>query len=129
MVVDEKMSEADDIAGGDKTTASIAEEWERLVVKEIPVKYSPTCTGKSKSDQSSVLLVSPSDNSRQIDINTTRILERLELPRQLKSKAVSPSIGMKKPLIPFQPNQAADQGVTSSQLIRPSFQRLKRKHK
>ncbi|KAK8657856.1 hypothetical protein V6N13_036075 [Hibiscus sabdariffa] len=117
-----------------KTTASIAEEWERLVVNEIPVKYSPTIP---KSDQSVTLLSSP-DNSRQLDINTTRILERLELPRQLKSKQGSPGNGrisdvanlsMKKPLIPFQPSQAADQGVTSSQLIRPSFQRLKRKHK
>ncbi|XWS51533.1 hypothetical protein CRYUN_Cryun12cG0184200 [Craigia yunnanensis] len=136
VVVDEEMSQLDHIAGEDKTTASIAEEWERLVVNEIPVKYSPTCIAKPKSDQS-VLLLSPPDNIRQLDINTTRILERLELPRQLKSKAVSPSsripdvanMPMKKPLIPFQPNQAADQGVTSSLLIRPSFQRLKRKHK
>ncbi|KAK8537752.1 hypothetical protein V6N12_043900 [Hibiscus sabdariffa] len=117
-----------------KTTASIAEEWERLVVNEIPVKYSPNIP---KSDQSVMVLSSP-DNSRQLDINTTRILERLELPRQLKSKQGSPgnsrvsdvaNLSMKKPLIPFQPGQAADQGVTSSQLIRPSFQRLKRKHK
>ncbi|XP_022735961.1 uncharacterized protein LOC111289299 isoform X2 [Durio zibethinus] len=140
MVVDEETSQLDQTVGEDKTTASIAEEWERLVVNEIPVKYSPTCTPKPKSDQS-VLLLSPPDNSRQLDINTTRILERLEVPRQLKSKAaLSPSfisskipdvgnMAMKKPLIPFQPNQAADQGVTSTQLIKPSFPRLKRKHK
>ncbi|XVE63804.1 hypothetical protein DITRI_Ditri07aG0049700 [Diplodiscus trichospermus] len=136
VVVDEEMSQQHQTAGEDKTTVSIAEEWERLVVNEIPVKYSPTCTAKPKSDKS--VLSSP-DNSKQLDKNTTRILERLEVPRQLKSKAVSPSMicnrvsdvvnfPMKKPLIPFQPNQAADQGVTSSQLIRPSFQRLKRKH-
>ncbi|XVE63802.1 hypothetical protein DITRI_Ditri07aG0049500 [Diplodiscus trichospermus] len=136
VVVDEEMSQQDQTAGEDKTTVSIAEEWERLVVNEIPVKYSPTCTAKPKSDKS--VLSSP-DNSKQLDKNTTRILERLEVPRQLKSKAVSPSMicnrvsdvvnfPMKKPLIPFQPNQAADQDVTSSLLIRPSFQRLKRKH-
>ncbi|XVF08560.1 hypothetical protein REPUB_Repub07fG0013700 [Reevesia pubescens] len=126
VVVEERMSELDQTAGEDKTTATIAEEWERLVVNEMPVKYSPTC--KPKSDQAVLLLSPPDTSSRQVDINTTRILERLELPRQLKSKAVSPSTPMKKPLIPFHPNQAADQGMTSSQLIRPSFRKLKRKH-
>ncbi|MBA0805902.1 hypothetical protein Gohar_005389 [Gossypium harknessii] len=136
MVVFDEMSQLDQTAEERKKPTSIAEEWERLVANEIPVKYSPT---KPKSDQSVILLSSP-DNSKQLDINTTRILERLELPRQLKSKQGSPgnnsnrildvaNMSMKKPLIPFQPNQAADQGVTSSQLIRPSFQRLKRKHK
>ncbi|MBA0718453.1 hypothetical protein Golax_006200 [Gossypium laxum] len=135
MVVFDEMSQLDQTAGERKKPTSIAEEWERLVANEIPVKYSPT---KPKSDQSVILLSSP-DNSKQLDVNTTRILERLELPRQLKSKQGSPgnnsnrildvaNMSMKKPLIPFQPNQAADQGVTS-QLIRPSFQRLKRKHK
>ncbi|MBA0863628.1 hypothetical protein Goshw_023785 [Gossypium schwendimanii] len=136
MVVFDEMSQLDQTAEERKKPTSIAEEWERLVANEIPVKYSPT---KPKSDQSVILLSSP-DNSKQLDVNTTRILERLELPRQLKSKQGSPgnnsnrildvaNMSMKKPLIPFQPNQAADQGVTSSQLIRPSFQRLKRKHK
>nr|KJB51322.1 hypothetical protein B456_008G212000 [Gossypium raimondii] len=136
MVVFDEMSQLDQTAEERKKPTSIAEEWERLVANEIPVKYSPT---KPKSDQSVILLSSP-DNSKQLDINTTRILERLELPRQLKSKQGSPgnnsnrildvaNMSMKKPPIPFQPNQAADQGVTSSQLIRPSFQRLKRKHK
>ncbi|XP_039052043.1 uncharacterized protein LOC120193676 [Hibiscus syriacus] len=135
MVVNDEMSNLDTTVEP-KTAASIAEEWERLVVNEIPVICSPTVP---KSDQSFILVSSP-DNRRQLDINTTRILERLELPRQLKSKQGSPgnnssrisdvaNLSMKKPLIPFQPNQAADQGLTSSQLIRPSFQRLKRKHK
>ncbi|KHG00110.1 putative C2orf65 [Gossypium arboreum] len=136
MVVYDEMSQLDQTAEERKKPTSIAEEWERLVANEVPVKYSPT---KPKSGQSVILLSSP-DNSKQLDINTTRILERLELPRQLKSKQGSPgnnssrildvaNMSMKKPLITFQPNQAADQGVTSSQLIRPSFQRLKRKHK
>ncbi|KAG4171207.1 hypothetical protein ERO13_A12G195100v2 [Gossypium hirsutum] len=136
MVVYDEMSQLDQTAEERKKPTSIAEEWERLVANEAPVKYSPT---KPKSGQSVILLSSP-DNSKLLDINTTRILERLELPRQLKSKQGSPgnnssrildvaNMSMKKPLIPFQPNQAADQGVTSSQLIRPSFQRLKRKHK
>ncbi|KAE8703484.1 hypothetical protein F3Y22_tig00110469pilonHSYRG00201 [Hibiscus syriacus] len=135
MVVSDETSHLDK-AVEPKTTASIAEEWERLVVNEIPIKYSPTVP---KPDQSFMLVSSP-DNISQLDINTTRILERLELPRQLKSKQGSPAnsssrisdvanLSMKKPLIPFQPNQDADQGLTSSQLIRPSFERIKRKHK
>lgn len=117
----------------DKTTASIAEEWEQLVVKEVPKTFSPTCVSKPKMDQS--VLSSP-DSNRQLDAKTSRILERLELPRQLKSKTVSPTIissqtpvRTKKPLIPFQPTNAINQSPTSSQLLKPNFQRLKRKHK
>jgi hypothetical protein len=84
-------------------------------------------------DQS--VLSSP-DSNRQLDAKTSRILERLELPRQLKSKTVSPTIissqtpvRTKKPLIPFQPTNAINQSPTSSQLLKPNFQRLKRKHK
>ncbi|KAK0589549.1 hypothetical protein LWI29_015702 [Acer saccharum] len=117
-----------------KTSACIAEEWEQLVVSEIPKIYSPTCISKPKPDQS---VLSPPDTKRPLDEKTSKILERLEVPRQLKSKAVSPIIKsssvsdsylpMKKPLIPFQPSQAAE-STTSSQLMKPNFQRLKRKH-
>ncbi|KAJ6410547.1 hypothetical protein OIU84_007319 [Salix udensis] len=117
----------------DKTTASIAEEWEQLVVMEVPKTFSPTCVSKPKMDQP--VLSSP-DSIRQLDAKTSRILERLELPRQLKSKTVSPTITSsqtpvptKKPLIPFQPANAINQSPTSSQLLKPNFQRLKRKHK
>ncbi|KAK1569306.1 hypothetical protein Q3G72_035209 [Acer saccharum] len=117
-----------------KTSACIDEEWEQLVVSEIPKIYSPTCISKPKPDQS---VLSPPDTKRPLDEKTSKILERLEVPRQLKSKAVSPIIKsssvsdsylpMKKPLIPFQPSQAAE-STTSSQLMKPNFQRLKRKH-
>uniref|UniRef100_A0A6N2KYF1 Uncharacterized protein n=1 Tax=Salix viminalis TaxID=40686 RepID=A0A6N2KYF1_SALVM len=117
----------------DKTTASIAEEWEQLVGKEVPKTFSPTCVSKPKMDQP--VLSSP-DSNKQLDAKTSRILERLELPRQLKSKTVSPTIissqtpvPTKKPLIPFQPTNAINQSPTSSQLLKPNFQRLKRKHK
>ncbi|KAF9668137.1 hypothetical protein SADUNF_Sadunf15G0097200 [Salix dunnii] len=119
--------------GDDKTTASIAEEWEQLVVKEVPKTFSPTCVSKPKMDQS---VQSSPDSNRQLDAKTSRILERLELPRQLKSKTVSPTVissqtpvPTKKPLIPFQPINAINQSPTSSQLLKPNFQRLKRKHK
>ncbi|KAJ4824265.1 hypothetical protein Tsubulata_031295 [Turnera subulata] len=120
----------------DNTTASIAEEWEQLVVNEAPTIYSPTCISKPKVDQ---LLLSSPDSTRQLDAKTSRILERLEVPRQLKTKSISPIVTSsrlsetcappKKPLIPFQPTHRTDQTVTSSQLMKPNFQRLKRKHK
>ncbi|KAJ0051797.1 hypothetical protein Pint_01317 [Pistacia integerrima] len=122
--------------GEDKTASSITEEWEQLVVSAIPEKYSPTCITKSKLDQS---VLSPPDINRQLDEKTSRILERLEVPRKLKTKVVSPIstsssisdtfVTMKKPLIPFQPSQSTDQDMSSSQLMKPNFQRLKRKHK
>ncbi|XVE56467.1 hypothetical protein DITRI_Ditri04bG0012400 [Diplodiscus trichospermus] len=68
--------------------ASVADECERLAINEMPVKYSPTCIAKPKSDQS-VLLLSPPENNRQLDVNTTRILERLE-PNQANEETSDP---------------------------------------
>ncbi|GLT39900.1 hypothetical protein SLA2020_140660 [Shorea laevis] len=134
VVVEDETAQPDQIE--EKTTASIAEEWEQLVVGELPEKYSPSCISKHKLEES---VLSPIDINRQLDVKTSRILERLEVPRQLKSKAISPTITgssvqnacvpVKKPLIPFQSNQAADQSSMSSELMKPNFQRLKRKHK
>ncbi|WZZ22914.1 hypothetical protein YC2023_124301 [Brassica napus] len=97
----------------DKATASITKEWEQLVVTEA-------------------------------DMKTSMILERLEAPRKMRGKVGSPSavvtssqtspdvsvLSQKKPLIPFQTSQVSNhQTISSSQLMKPSFQRLKRKHK
>ncbi|KAH7578484.1 hypothetical protein JRO89_XS01G0387500 [Xanthoceras sorbifolium] len=135
VVLEEENQRIDLIAEENTTPVCIPEEWEQLVVSEIPKKYSPTCTSKFNPDQS---VLSPPGTTRPLDEKTSKILERLEVPRQLKSKAVSPIITsnsisdacvpMKKPLIPFQPSQAAE-STTSSQLMKPNFQRLKRKHK
>lgn len=115
--------------------SAIAEEWEQLVVSESPKRCSPTCITKTKQD---IAMLSSPDTNKPKDEKTSKILERLEVPRQLKSKSVSPvtpsnnavdsCMAMKKPLIPFQPSQAAE-GTTSSQLMKPIFQRLKRKYK
>ncbi|KAH9770373.1 hypothetical protein KPL71_012357 [Citrus sinensis] len=136
VVLEEENAMFDLTAGEDKTAASIAEEWEQLVVSEIPNRFSPSCVSKPKLDHS---VPSPPDNNRQLDEKTSRILERLEVPTQLKSKVVSPvstsssisdvCMSKKKPLIPFQSSQASDQVTTSSQLMKPNFQRLKRKYK
>lgn len=119
-------------AGEDKATATIAEEWEQLIVNEVPNIYSPSCICKPKLEQSVLL---PSDSTRQLDVKTSRILERLEIPRQLKKRALSPIITnsimadgcalMKKPLIPFQPIHvtAADRASIASKPMKPNFQR------
>ncbi|TKY60508.1 hypothetical protein E2542_SST17607 [Spatholobus suberectus] len=120
----------------DKTMACITEEWKQLVVSEDPKLYSPSCVSKAKLGQSSV---SPQDGNRQLDRETSRILERLEVPRPLKAKTASPgsnescmkntSVLIKKPLIPLQPTQGTEQVFVGSQLMKPNFQRQKRKHR
>ncbi|KAK4414054.1 hypothetical protein Salat_2818200 [Sesamum alatum] len=112
-----------------KTSPCLAEEWEQLVITELKGIHSPTCISNLKLDQ---LVTSPSQSNRQVDEKTSRILERLELPRQLKRKAVSPTLSTtlsapaKKPLIPYQPTDSADQGPVLSQPIKPNFQRTKK---
>lgn len=134
----EETSELDLTAQEDNTSACITEEWEKLIVNEVSEIHSPVCTSKPKLDQS--LLLSPPDGHRQLDAKTSRILERLEVPRQFKRESVSPilantgmknfSVEVKKPLVESQPNCAPHQSMaTTSQLMKPNFQRLKRKHK
>ncbi|XP_022865473.1 uncharacterized protein LOC111385327, partial [Olea europaea var. sylvestris] len=113
----------------DKVSACITEEWEQLVITDVFNMNSPTCMSKPKMDES------PLHNNREVDEKTSRILERLEIPRQLKRKTVSPTISssvcadmgasLKKPLIPYGPVNTIDQGPTASQPRKPSFQRRK----
>ncbi|CAN1242002.1 hypothetical protein LINPERPRIM_LOCUS5193 [Linum perenne] len=126
----------------EKSRASISEEWEQLVVLEDPKKHSsPTCSiSKPKMKEAGA----GAGGIRQLDAKTSRILERLELPRQLKAKpkntspSPSPSVSgsssisettmlTKRPLLPFRPIQATEQLSTSTQLIKPVFQRPKKK--
>ncbi|KAJ9559690.1 hypothetical protein OSB04_004850 [Centaurea solstitialis] len=135
---EEEIPQTDIKSGRDKITARITEEWEQLIVNEIPIISSPTCASKSKLDQ---LAVSPLESNKPLDERTSRILERLEVPRKLKAKMTSPvsitsssatidaCMLTKKPLIPFQPTQTSDSGTVASQPMRPNFQRLKRKHR
>lgn len=124
-------------AGEDNATAAVAEEWEQLIVNEVPNIYSPSCICKPKLEQSVIL---PQDGNRQLDVQTSRILERLEIPRQLKKRALSPIITnsttgdgyvlSKKPIIPFHSIHAtaADQASNASKNMKPNFLRLRRKH-
>ncbi|CAN1787816.1 hypothetical protein LINPERHAP1_LOCUS17800, partial [Linum perenne] len=124
----------------EKSRASISEEWEQLVVLEDPKKHSsPTCSiSKPKMKEAAA----GAGGIRQLDAKTSRILERLELPRQLKAKpkntSPSPSVSgsssisettmlTKRPLLPFRPIQATEQLSTSTQLMKPVFQRPKKK--
>ncbi|XP_060205335.1 uncharacterized protein LOC132633127 [Lycium barbarum] len=116
-----------------KTSAKITEEWEQLVVSEMPKMSSPTCISKPKLDKK---VLSHPQSTVKLDDKTSRILERLEIPKQLKRKAASPTLSasqtvssssVKKPLIPFGPSNTNSQAIVSSQPIKPNFQRLKNK--
>ncbi|GJZ59637.1 hypothetical protein Tco_0615453, partial [Tanacetum coccineum] len=81
--------ELDFKSGRDKITERITEEWEQLIVNEIPKISSPTCVSKPKLDH---LAFTPIESSKPLDEKTSRILERLEIPMKLKSKLASPVI-------------------------------------
>ncbi|EOA20299.1 hypothetical protein CARUB_v10000607mg [Capsella rubella] len=118
--------------------ASITKEWEQLVVTEEAVMKSSSpviTTHKRKIDSQALSPIQ--NNNKQSDMKTSMILERLEAPRKMRGKVGSPSVvihspttsdvcvlSQKKPLIPFQTTQ-----ISSSQLMKPNFQRLKRKQK
>ncbi|KAF8115571.1 hypothetical protein N665_0025s0039 [Sinapis alba] len=125
----------------DKATASITKEWEQLVVTEVLLQSSSPVVATPKPNINRPFL---SPNNKDADMKTSMILERLEAPRKMRGKVGSPSVivtgsqtspdvsvlSQKKPLIPFQTSQVSNhQAISSSQLMRPSFQRLKRKHK
>ncbi|XP_075112671.1 uncharacterized protein LOC107815455 isoform X5 [Nicotiana tabacum] len=110
-----------------KIGTRITEEWEQLVVLEIPKMSSPTCISKPKLDKE---VSSPPKTTGKLDDKTSRILERLEVPKQLQRKATSPTVSsssVKTPLIPFGRGITDAKAIVSSQPIKPNFQRLKRK--
>ncbi|CAH9092227.1 unnamed protein product [Cuscuta epithymum] len=123
-----------DIGVGDITSELIAEEWEKLIVTREPKICSPSCNPNPKFE---TLILSTPQDSRQLDEKTSRILERLEIPKQLKRKTASPvtssSVPMimdscgfiKKPLVPY--GSSVGQSITSSQPIKPNFQKHRKK--
>ncbi|KAK3017844.1 hypothetical protein RJ639_004536 [Escallonia herrerae] len=131
VVIKEEIPQMDLKVGEHESIDCITEEWEQLIVNEVPNRYSPICISNPNLDQ---LVLSLPENNRQLDEKTSRILERLEAPRKLKTKLASPSVvdvcvSTKKPLIPFGPIHAADRATTSSQPIKPNSQRPKRKQR
>lgn len=125
VVIEEEIPHSDPTMGEeDRDSARVTEEWENLIVSEAPKISSPSCIFQPKYDR---LVLSPQDSNRQLDVKTSRILERLEVPRELKRKA--PLVPTKAPLVPFQPVRGTDQGTPSSQPIKPNFQRIKRRQR
>ncbi|XP_042063240.1 uncharacterized protein LOC121807111 isoform X1 [Salvia splendens] len=135
LITGDESPDSDTRLGENRTGPSLTEEWEQLIVTELGSMHSPTCIANTKLDQP--LVASSSQSTRQLDEKTSRILERLENPKQLKRKAASPTIScsfsadicgpVKKPLIPYRPTDSEDQGPVHTQPIKPNFQRLKRK--
>lgn len=91
----------------DASNSCITDEWEQLlIVDELNDPCSPTSSNSRHNFQNPTL-----SQSRPLDDKTSRILERLEAPKQLKRKATSPSAlsiavggNIKKPLLPLNPN-------------------------
>nr|CAD1833891.1 unnamed protein product [Ananas comosus var. bracteatus] len=111
-----------------KTRSSVTDEWEKLLIVDDGMNdsYGETSSSSSKPKIPSLKI---SAQPKLLDEKTSRILERLEIPKPQKRKNSSPSVPInnvvseetKKPLIPFEPS--------SSQPLKPNFQRLKKKLK
>ncbi|KAG1370257.1 hypothetical protein COCNU_15G006230 [Cocos nucifera] len=108
----------------EQNSPCVTEEWEQLLIlDEMNDAYSSTCISNPKFQNSSLTA-----QTKPLDEKTSRILERLEAPKQQKLKATSPSVSrnsingqMKQPLVPFE--------SSSSRPLRPIFQTLKRKQR
>ncbi|KAK1271050.1 hypothetical protein QJS04_geneDACA021055 [Acorus gramineus] len=118
-------------AGDTKSTPCVtAEDWgELLMVNDVSESSSQTIISKPKFESQ----VSTTSVEKPLDEKTCRILERLEVPKEKKlprGRTISPPVAsvrsdqcsgsMKRPLVPL--------GPSSSQLLKPDFQRPKRKH-
>ncbi|KAJ0266188.1 Uncharacterized protein HA466_0002270 [Hirschfeldia incana] len=139
--IEEETRQEIQITDEEDKAASITKEWEQLVVTEVLMKSPSPVLTTSKPNTNRPFL---SPNNKQADMKTSMILERLEAPRKKRGKVGSPSVvvtgsqispdvsvlSQKKPLVPFQTSQLSNhQTISSSQLMKPSFQRLKRKNK
>ncbi|KAL5700512.1 hypothetical protein ACHQM5_025947 [Ranunculus cassubicifolius] len=113
----------------DSDDACLTEEWEQLIVEEDCKMYSPKIRKTSVYPP-----VNGGNNKQLVGEKTSRILERLEAPRQSRAKMCSPIVvnsagtvsctPKKKPLLPF---GSVDLNPTLSQPMKPNFQRIKRK--
>ncbi|KAI6704848.1 hypothetical protein NL676_007810 [Syzygium grande] len=113
------------------TKCTAAEEWGQLLVIEMPKVLTPTCISKCTSESTQVIDLSAGDGLVHNDAKISRILERLEAPRQSNPTATSPNIASKllaDPCISVLTTKksprlthVAEQGFGGNQLIRPSF--------
>jgi len=115
----------------EKVISHLTQEWEQLIVSNVP-KINPL-PSELKLEK---LKTSPLASQRPLDTRTSKILERLGNPKQMITKGTSPiavngiasSSDVQTENSPSRLTDTADQGlVTTSQLMKPNFQRLKRK--
>ncbi|URE41134.1 hypothetical protein MUK42_06234 [Musa troglodytarum] len=107
----------------EKTSSCLTEEWERLLIVDELTSSSPPSFPTPRIKTSNLRT-----QAKTLDEKTSRILERLEAPKQQNSRAALSSIPMnflneemKRPLLPF--------NSSSSQPLKPNFQKLKRKQR
>ncbi|KAI3442277.1 uncharacterized protein J3R85_001385 [Psidium guajava] len=114
-----------------QTKCTAVEEWGQLLVNEMPNVLTPTCISKLTSESTQVIDLSSADGLVQNEAKISRILERLEAPRQSNPRAASPNIAGKGHIDPScsvlitknspRLTHAAGQGYVGNQLIKPSF--------
>ncbi|XP_030550089.1 uncharacterized protein LOC115755003 isoform X2 [Rhodamnia argentea] len=114
-----------------QTKCTAAEEWGQLLVNEMPNVLTPTCISKLTSESTQVIDLSSADGLVHDEAKISRILERLEAPRQSNPRAASPNIAGKGHIDPScsvlttknspRLTHAARQGYIGNQLIKPSF--------
>ncbi|CAO2826920.1 unnamed protein product [Amaranthus hypochondriacus] len=117
----------------EKGITCLAQEWEQLIVGSIPkmdLAHSEPTLGTTRT--------SPPSTRRPLDTRTSNILERLGNPKQNKTKAINTNKilgGLATYSNGTKENHpisigTADQGLTTtSNLMKPIFQRLKRKQR
>ncbi|WOL00955.1 hypothetical protein Cni_G09668 [Canna indica] len=114
-----ELNKLNDLQQAPLTQASEGEEWEKLlIVDDFNSCHSPHPNTKT---------LNLGAQTKPLDEKTSKILERLEAPKQQNLKTTLPSISkslieqIRKPLMPFYSN--------SSQPLKPNFQKLKRKQR
>ncbi|CAL9147624.1 unnamed protein product [Musa hybrid cultivar] len=99
----------------EKTSSCLTEEWERLLIVDELTSSSPPSFPIPRTKTSNLRA-----QAKPLDEKTSRILERLEAPKQqIPTNFLNEE--MKKPLLPF--------NSSSSQPLKPNFQKLKRKQR
>ncbi|KAF8025407.1 hypothetical protein BT93_F2287 [Corymbia citriodora subsp. variegata] len=105
-----------------QTKSTAAEEWGQLLVNEMPNVLNPTCISKLASESTLAMDLSSGDSLVHNDAKISRILERLEAPRQSNPRATSPTIaGISTTKNSPRLTHVVEQGFIGNQLMKPSF--------
>lgn len=107
----------------DKGIVRLTKEWEQLIVGDIP----RTTSLPSEPDLEKPRMSPTPASQRPLDTRTWKILERLGNPKQMKAKVTSPT-EVSGIVVTSAGGITDSHQATSSQLMKPTFHRLKRKH-